>query len=175
MSTMHLMLSKALGNLSNFCNVVILENVLYVPGICKNLISISAIATHGHRIVFRQCHCVDRYSQGGLYRLDAYDRCSDSSAHDAHAVDIDLLPDTYLWHERFGHLNFGDLVKLPNIVEDMPHMHMPNKHVCEACLLGKIHCFAISKDGKVGASHRLYLAHNDICGPICTASLGGFY
>ena len=55
-----------------------------------------------------------------MYSLDAYDKCSYSSAHDAHAMDVDALPYIYLWHERFGHLNFGALVKLLNMVEDMP-------------------------------------------------------
>ena len=37
--------------------VVTLENVLYVPGIRKNLISISAFATCGHEIVFDGHRC----------------------------------------------------------------------------------------------------------------------
>ena len=61
------------------------------------------------------------------------------------------------------------------MVEDMPQVHMPKKHVCEACLLGKMHCFAIPKDGKVGASSKLLLVHSDVCGPMQAASLGGFY
>ena len=103
--------------------------------------------------------------------MDAYDRCIYSSAHDAHAVNADALLDTYLWHERFGHLNFGAWVKLPNMVDDMPWMHMPTKHVCEACVLGKMHRCAIPKDGRVGAPRKLHLIHSDVCGPLRVASL----
>ena len=67
------------------------------------------------------------------------------------------------------------MVKLPKMVEDMPQMQIPHKHVCEACLLGKMHRFVIPKDGRVGASHKLFLIHSDVCGPMQAASIGGFY
>ena len=110
-----------------------------------------------------------------MYILGAYDRCNDNSANDARAVNVDVLPYTHLWHERFGHLNFGALVRLPIMVKDMPQMHMPKKHVYEACLLGKTHCFAIPKDGKIGTSCKLFLVHSDVCGPMRAVSLSGFY
>ena len=64
------------------CSVITLENVLYVLGIRKNLISISAIATCGFRIVFdgHTCAIYDLSHadaivligtlQGGFYSLD---------------------------------------------------------------------------------------------------------
>ena len=88
----------------------------------------------------------------------------DRLADDAHGVNVDALLDTYLWHERFDHLKVGALVKLEDMVDHSPQMHMPNKHGCKACLLGKIHHFAFPKDDKVGAPHKLHLIHSDICG-----------
>ena len=62
--------------------------MLYVPGIRKNLISISAIATCRYRILFDGHSCVVYdlshanvnvligTPQGSLYSHDAYDRCT---------------------------------------------------------------------------------------------------
>ena len=160
-------------------NLIPLENVLYVLGIHKNLISILAFATCGHKILFdgHRCAVYDLSHadatdltgtlQWGLYSLDAYDKCSDSSAH-AHAMNADVLLDTYLWHESFGHLNLNALVRLPQKC-------MPKKHIYETCLLGKMHYFALPKYGRVGASRKLFLIHSDVCGPMKTTSIDGFY
>jgi GAG-pre-integrase domain len=46
---------------------------------------------------------------------------------------------SWLWHKRFGHVNFENLKLLSrnNIVHDLPTIE--KKNVCEACALGKIH------------------------------------
>ena len=38
-----------------------------------------------------------------------------------------------------------------------------------------MHHFALPKDGRVGASCKLFLVDSDVCGPMKTASIGGFY
>ena len=39
----------------------------------------------------------------------------DEDIPDFKAIHIDTLPNTYLWHERIVHLNFGTLVQLQYI------------------------------------------------------------
>ena len=47
---------------------------------------------------------------------------------------------TWLWHKRYGHLNFQSLRDLQRLemVQGLPKLH-GGKEVCEWCVLGKHH------------------------------------
>ncbi|MCO5556285.1 hypothetical protein L7F22_009831 [Adiantum nelumboides] len=79
-----------------------------------------------------------------------------------------------LWHARFGHVGYGSLMTLQrhNMVHDLSLLEMPLRHVCEGCVLGKMHKFAFSQDGSVRATRKLQLVHSDVCGPVRTPSVG---
>jgi hypothetical protein len=48
------------------------------------------------------------------------------------------IDDNELWHQRFGHLNFTDMLKIASkdIVKDMPKMEKTWKGICGSCQLG---------------------------------------
>jgi GAG-pre-integrase domain len=80
---------------------------------------------------------------------------------------------TWLWHLRFGHLNFGDLRQLSNkkIVKNIPHIDHSDK-LCEGCVLGKHPRNYFPKEVNYRAKKVLELVHTDICGPITPNLLG---
>ncbi|MCO5577671.1 hypothetical protein L7F22_031502 [Adiantum nelumboides] len=84
------------------------------------------------------------------------------------------MQDAELWHARFGHVGYGSLMTLQhhNMVHDLSLLEMPPRHVCEGCVLGKMHRFAFSQDGSVRATRKLQLVHSDVCGPMRTPSVG---
>eukprot|EP00253_Pinus_taeda_P026363 PITA_26363 len=92
-----------------------LRNVLYVPGIKKNLIFVSMITDQDMQVKFFKNGCVIQDSQleivatgvrvGNLYRLDA--RSMPQQAMVATTSTVENL-----WHQRFGHLNLQDLILL---------------------------------------------------------------
>jgi len=47
--------------------------------------------------------------------------------------------ESWLWHLRFGHLNFHSLENLSkrNLVNGLPHIHHPDQ-LCETCILERI-------------------------------------
>jgi hypothetical protein len=49
------------------------------------------------------------------------------------------IDDSELWHQRLGHLNFTDMLKIASkeIVKDLPKMEKTGKGVCGPCQLGK--------------------------------------
>ena len=136
-----------------------LSDALYVPGIKKNLLSISALARLGLVVKFVDDRCTvhdltsgDRIIASGtlfcgLYRLNMYEKCVEDSVN---AVsDEKTVSDAKLWHARFGHLNFASLLRLQksDMVASLPPLEAPLKHVCEGCILGKMQHSSFPKDG----------------------------
>ena len=72
----------------------------------------------------------------------------------------------WLWHLRFGHLNFRglNLVVQKNMVARLPMIDIPDC-ACEGCLIGKQdrNSFPIGRSRR--AKQPLELVHIDICDP----------
>ncbi|CAM8943607.1 unnamed protein product [Rhodiola kirilowii] len=81
---------------------------------------------------------------------------------------------SWLWHLRFGHLNFNGLklLAVKKMVTELLALQIPSKP-CEACLRGKQHRepFPVGKVRR--ANQLLELVHTDLCGPVEVESLGG--
>jgi len=102
-----------------------LQNVLYVPGIKKNLISVSMITGQDMQVEFFKTHCVIKDCRkeivatgvrvGSLYRLDV-------KSISKQAMVAGRSTAEQLWHQRFSHLNLQDLMLLQRkgMVEGLP-------------------------------------------------------
>lgn len=82
--------------------------------------------------------------------------------------------EAYLWHQRYGHLNFKSLSDLRSIsmVSGIPKLHVPDR-VFSACLAGKQTRLPFVKSIQLRAQHVLDVVSSDICGPFEVLSLGG--
>ncbi|MCO5600359.1 hypothetical protein L7F22_054470 [Adiantum nelumboides] len=109
--------------------------------------------------------------ENGLFVLDCYEKQIQACITE---TKTQAMQDTELWHARFGHVGYGSLMTLQrhNMVHDLSLLEMPPRHVCEGCVLGKMHRFAFSQDGSVRATRKLQLVHSDVCGPMRTPSVG---
>jgi hypothetical protein len=49
------------------------------------------------------------------------------------------IDDSELWHQRFGHLNFSDMLKIvgKDIVKGLSKIEKTGKGICGSCQLGK--------------------------------------
>ncbi|MCO5554507.1 hypothetical protein L7F22_008036 [Adiantum nelumboides] len=163
-----------------------LRDVLYVPGIKKNFLSVSSLAKNGLRVIFEDDRCIVRdrengYSlittgtlKNGLFVLDRYEK----QIHICIAkTKTQAMQDAELWHARFGHVGYGSLMTLQrhNSVHDLSLLEMPPRHVCEGCVLGKMHRFAFSQDGSVRATRKLQLVHSDVTKYTLRTYRGGEY
>ncbi|MCO5562686.1 hypothetical protein L7F22_016314 [Adiantum nelumboides] len=160
-----------------------LPDVLYVPGIKKNLLSVSSVAKNGLRVIFEDDGCIVRdqengYSlittgtlENGLFVLDRYEKQIQACIAE---TKTQAMQDAELWHARFGHVGYGRLMTLQrhNMVHDLSLLEMPPRHVCEGCVLGKMHRFAFSQDGSNRATQKLQLVHSYVCGPMRMPSVG---
>jgi GAG-pre-integrase domain len=79
----------------------------------------------------------------------------------------------WLWHLRFGHINFGGLKEMTSkkMVHGLPLLDSPDKF-CEGCVIGKHPRSSFPKVAEYRAKNLLELVHIDICGMIQPSSIG---
>lgn len=148
------------------------QNVLYVPELATNLLSVSQIIQTGCQVKFDKDGCrifnknnnqvADAKLTRNMYRLNTQSVPAYMSTNERN--------DGYLWHQRMAHLNFEDLNKL----SDCTGVKIENKDkgVCISCLEGKQPRNPFPSEGS-RAKGLLELIHSDVCGPMEVQSLGG--
>jgi hypothetical protein len=80
----------------------------------------------------------------------------------------------WLWHGRFGHLNFGALRRLAthDMARGLPTLDQVDQ-VCDGCLVKKQQRTPFLTQARRRAEHALDLVHGDLCGPIKPATPSG--
>ena len=157
-----------------------LINVLYVPKLAFNLISVSECSKLGLKFMFmcNSCEIFDDNNQlvafankkNELYYLDI-----DINNVNAVTVTSDNMSD--LWHRRFCHLNKQSMDKLVNdkLVNGLDINSCKNLSFCEPCVMGKNHRTSFPSKSYSKTSQPLELIHSDVCGKVSTASFSGCY
>jgi hypothetical protein len=85
-----------------------------------------------------------------------------------------IKDEAWLWHARYGHLNFRALRELDRkgMATGVPLIdHV--EQVCEGCALGKQHRAPFPKVSGFRAKKGLELFHTDLCGQISPPTPGG--
>jgi hypothetical protein len=143
-----------------------LSEVLYVPGMKRNLVSVSALGNKGYKVIFSEgkvlaWHKNSRMDSARvigvreniLYRLIVLP---------VHALLHDTISLSALWHRRLAHLHYRALPALGKMVTGLPEIHIKHDGICRGCALGK------------NVKGILDLIHTDVCGPMTVASLNGY-
>ena len=119
-----------------------MQQVLYVPGVSQNLLSVSSIAKYGFILVFDDKQCLiikNRYKivgrglldKNGLYRF-VVENCS-LPLYTIHFPSIATL-----WHRRLGHLNHHNLrfMSIKQLAIGIPLIPTCSD-ICDCCMIGK--------------------------------------
>lgn len=82
--------------------------------------------------------------------------------------------DAWLWHMRYGHVNFRSLQTLAagGMVEGMPKLQQVDQ-ICDGCMIAKQRRLPFPIQASYRASCPMELWHGDLCGPITPTTLGG--
>ncbi|KAL4291178.1 hypothetical protein GQ457_14G012020 [Hibiscus cannabinus] len=138
---------------TKFSSIQSISNVFYVPDLKINLLSVGQLQEKGYELIIKNGVCKIQDANLGL---------------------ISKTSLVWLWHYRFGHLNFGGLQTLQQkeMVVGLPIFEIPSK-VCEDCIMGKMPRDSFPKGKAWRASKQLELVHSDICGPLNSTSNGG--
>ena len=118
-----------------------IDDVLYDPGLKKNLFSVAGLKDKGYRVLFMDKEVLlwaknEKLSsvvqigvrERGLYK---------PSKNSTHALVHHTIDPCEMWHRRFGHLHYIALPGLQKMVTGMPEVSPKHDGICKGCALGK--------------------------------------
>lgn len=147
----------------------VLTNVYYIPRLKSNIISLGLLEEAG---------CDVRLWNGRLTVVDPEGTLVMSSPRSKNrlymlklsvvspiCLHMNMDDESWMWHSRFGHLNFRALRELgrKQMVAGMPLVDSVEQ-VCDGCTLGKQHCKPFPQSSSFRATQGLELVHADLCG-----------
>ncbi|KAM1179120.1 hypothetical protein ACFX1X_018618 [Malus domestica] len=155
----------------------LISNVYYVPNMKSNIFSLGELLEKGYDIHMKNYSLFLRDDKGRLIakvKMSKNRMFSMNIQNDVAKCLKTCYKDTsWLWHLRFGHLNFGglELLSKKEMVRGLPCINRPDQ-ACEGCLLGKQFRKSFPNESTTRAQKPLELIHTDACGPIKPNSLG---
>ena len=162
---------------SKLCKV---RDVMYVPKISYNLLSVSKASEFGNTTKFSRSGCqifdvkhdliATATRVGSLYYLNCH-----TDRHEANlSQQQSQMTKEHLWHKRYGHLGVQNLEKLATgkLVHGFDYDVSQDINFCEPCVSGKHHRShfptSITRSDEL-----LGLVHSDVCGKMNAQSLSG--
>lgn len=156
------------------CNITV-KDVLCVPSLTTNLLSVSELIQNGNHVIFTKKNCYIRDKNNvlvatadlsdGVYKL----RLQSQSCM------LATTASAKLWHRRLAHINSQDMHRMRNgIVDGLSYDNSLDitKSQCTTCCEGKQMRLPFSHVGE-RSTETLHRIHTDICGPMETSSLSG--
>lgn len=153
-----------------------LKNVVYVPQLRYQLLSVAAMCDAGYTVVFQKSSVSVKMNSKliasghrvrGLYYL--------STREDRSSKQCALISDLSLWHARLAHVNFEGIKKMAkdNVVNGLTVDVGQASNICNSCVIGKATRMSSPKQGGARCENVLDLVHSDVAGPIDVQSMGG--
>jgi len=157
----------------------LIEKVLLVPGMKCNLLSIGQLIEKGFSVTM-EGNTLNLYDkQGNLILKSKLTKsrtflCSIKNAKDVCMSAASDGDSNWLWHMRYGHLNFRSLSYLStkNLVSGLPVLDA-SKKTCETFLKGKQSRLPFVSEKPKRSKAALEVLHSDICGPFEVPTIGG--
>lgn len=155
-----------------------LQNVYHVPGMKKNLLSVSQLTSTGHFVLFgpqdvkvyRDLEIIEEPVMKGK-RLESVYVMSAETAY----VDKTRKNETAdLWHMRLSHVSYFklDLMIKRSMLKGLPQLEVKTDTICAGCQYGKAHQLPY-EESKFKSKEPLELIHSDVFGLVKQTSIGG--
>ena len=154
-----------------------LLDVLYVPELKGNLISVKKLTDKGFEVHFKDDQClivkdgktVTRATEDkGLYYLQLIQTALKTT-------EVNEAKCIHFWHNRFGHRdpNAVRILEKHKIAEGIDIKPCDVFGACECCIKAKMSKKSVPKKSESRASEILELIHTDVCGPMQTTTPSG--
>ncbi|CAN1346603.1 Retrovirus-related Pol polyprotein from transposon TNT 1-94 [Linum perenne] len=160
----------------------IFHNVLFVPNLKHNLLSISQLCGKQNRVIFEANMCkIERISDGkvlftgnrsgNIYSINL----KDQDAFYEKCFSAEKPSPEFIWHRRLGHISSTRIAKLVSLglVRGLPKLSTDLDVLCPACVQGKQTKTSFKSLNVFASKQPLELLHFDLFGPSNVRSLGG--
>lgn len=162
-----------------------MEDVLFIPELSLNLLSLRRLEATGKKIVFFDgCVTVEADGEivatgrqsGRLYAMDF--QCERRHTEGKALVTGKVNRELELWHHRYGHLGNDNLLKLvtKNMVDGFTVDRVKAggaQFLCEPCIHGKQTREPFRRHPEKRAGRPLEIVHSDVCGPVTPVAWDG--
>ena len=156
--------------------IKIINDVLYVPEINQNLLSVGQLLEKGFSVNFKEKACEIFDPKGGkLFSVKMKGKSFSLDWEQANScAHPNLANQSQLWHKRLGHFHYSAIsfMHKNELVQGLP-MAEAGTEVCEVCQMGKQSRLPFPQNKAWRATEELQLIHTDVCGPMKTQSLNG--
>lgn len=169
------MISKGIGNIE--FDKCLLKEVMYVPDLKCNLLSVNAITNAGGNVRFSKDKVIisntnkqslqGYKTKNGLFQIDL----TKTVSADSYLTTDDTNP-AINWHRRLGHISLIKLKELRNISDGIKITLSELKElekVCDICQKAKQTRLKF-ENSRSTTTKPLQLIHTDVCGPISPAT-----
>ncbi|KAL4016732.1 hypothetical protein IC575_024389 [Cucumis melo] len=150
-----------------------IQDVLFVPDINQNLLSVGQLIEKGFKVTFENEYCLikDAANQD-IFKVKMKGKSFSLNPLEEEQSVFALKEDeTQLWHKRVGHYHHQGLLQLTELALDFPKLSEEISS-CKACHFGKQNRKSFPKSSW-RATQKLQLIHTDVAGPQRTPSLKG--
>jgi hypothetical protein len=169
--------------------IIVLRDVLYVPSLHRNLISVSCLDKDGYTCLFGDGRCLIEcndtvisiaFRKNDLYLISLRESVNSVCDNNANVFSSTLAnrkrkrtqdASSKLWHCHLGHILRGRIERLIKN-EILPPLEFSDLEQCIECIKGRF-----IKKIKKNAKRRtgvLEIIHTDICGPFNVKSVDGY-
>ncbi|KAJ0778941.1 putative RNA-directed DNA polymerase [Helianthus annuus] len=155
-----------------------MQEVFHVPGVKKNLFSVSQITSTGKYVLFgpNDVLIFDKFETSSIPILQGKrtDTVYVLLAESAYVDKTKANQTAELWHARLSHVGFDklELMMKNELVDGLPSFEVKKETVCVGCQYGKAHQLPYGR-----SSHKarvpLELIHSDVFGPVKRPSIKG--
>ncbi|CAF1077662.1 unnamed protein product, partial [Brachionus calyciflorus] len=154
-----------------------LTNVLFVPELSVNLISIGKLSNKGYKILFEKDKCNIMLNNQAIIEAKCWSQNKNLYElklifQETERALTNIKPSDFkLWHYRLGHLSFENMKKIR--AEDIDFRKIAvDKEFCESCTLGKSTKLPHKTKETNSVDENYVTIHSDLVGPMKTSSIG---
>lgn len=151
-----------------------LDNVLHVPELSMNLISVSKLIEKDYVMNFNKKGCIITKEDKQIVKCQDVGGIFELKENQDVTLNVTLSSQdlSNLWHKRLAHLSKPYMNKLRNLVNGIEFQANDRIEPCIPCIEGKT-CKKPFKNTGTRANNILELVHSDICGPMEEPSFSG--
>lgn len=160
--------------------IYIIKDVLFVPDLGRNFISVSRSTEKGMKVIFEEGAKRVSFVKENLVIADGVrdNRLYKMNLEPVKTTELNIVSfgSLTLWHEHLGHVNFKTPQEMSNkgVVVDLKIDQISEENpFCEGCAYGKQHRLSFPKSGARRASIAGETFHIDLCDKMSTLSIGG--